>query len=63
MDGMTVGQLMDFLADIPVDTPVVACRKGDNIIADTVPVSDMVYMFTKPTGRESETVILIYNLG
>lgn len=63
MDRMTVGELRAFLADIPVDTPVVACRKGDNIIAHTVPVSDTVYMFIKSTDRESETVVLIYNLG
>lgn len=63
MGGMTVGQLRSFLADIPVDAPVVVCRKGDNIIEDTVTVSDTVYMFTKSIDRESETVVLIYNLG
>ena len=63
MDGMTVGQLRAFLADIPVDTPVVACRKGDNIITDNVPIADMVYMFTKATDKESETVVLLYELG
>lgn len=63
MGGMTVGQLRAFLADIPVDTPVVACRKGDNIIADSVPIADMVYMFTKSTDGESETAVLVYDLG
>ena len=63
MGGMTVGQLRAFLADIPVDTPVVACRKGGNIIADNVPIADMVYMFTKSTDSESETAVLVYDLG
>ena len=63
MDRMTVGELRAFLADIPVDTPVEACRIGDNIITDTVPVTDMVYMYTKGTDDESETVVLLYELG
>lgn len=63
MDGMTVGQPRAFLADIPVDTPVVACRKGGNIISDNVPIGDMVYMFTKAADKESETVVLLYDLG
>lgn len=63
MGGMTVGQLRSFLADMPEDALVLVNRKGYNIITSSNPIADMVYMFTKSTGREGETVILIYNLG
>lgn len=62
MDGMTVGELRAFLADMPEDALVLVNRKGYNIITSSNPIADMVYMLTKTTDRENETIVLVYDL-
>lgn len=55
---MTVGELVDFLAEQPMDAEVLVCAENCQLTHDSYRVTDALYIFSRKINKDN--VILLF---